>query len=136
MPPPPPSGGANIKQKLAFGGPLISMNTEKKNFTKKLFQSGPNLKSFAFNRGGRVDLRAPKAIGGPKNWVGAQKKRGGGAKIRKWLCFFWFPLFLGGGPKIRSFCIISTPGEWVRGELGPIYFIQKCINILAKLYPD
>ena len=70
------------KIQLAFGGPLISMSTEKKIFYKKKiknnkkseksFQSGPNLKSFAFNRGGRVDLRAPKAIGGPKNRVGAQ----------------------------------------------------------------
>ena len=28
-------GVANIRQKLAFGGPLIRMSTEKKNFTKK-----------------------------------------------------------------------------------------------------
>ena len=65
---------------MAFGGPLISMTIEKKiqknkknnKKSEKSFQSGPNLKSFAFNRGGRVDLRAPKAIGGPKNRVGAQ----------------------------------------------------------------
>ena len=57
---------------LAFWGPNNSPDHQKKIFTKKnkkntkksekSFQSGPNLKSFAFNREGRVDLRAPKAI--------------------------------------------------------------------------
>ena len=81
-----------IRQKLAFWGPNNSPDHQKKIFlqkknlkknnkkSEKSFQSGPNLKSFAFNRGGRVDLRAPKAIGGPKNWAGAQKKRGGRAQ--------------------------------------------------------
>ena len=72
-------------------------------------------------------MRAPKAIGGPKNWVGAQKKRGGGPKIRKWLCFFWFPLFLGWGPKIRSFGIISTPGFFL------IYFFQVGLATAEEL---
>ena len=53
--------GAKNKKILAFWGPLISMTAEKK-FQKKKnnkksvksFQSGPNLMSFAFNRGGRV----------------------------------------------------------------------------------
>ena len=50
----------------------IQKNKKNNKKSEKSFQSGPNLKSFAFNRGGRVDLRAPKAIGGPKNRVGAQ----------------------------------------------------------------
>ena len=46
------------------------------------------IKSFAFNRGGRVDLRAPKAIGGPKlEGVGGPKSASG------------FVFFRVGGPK-------------------------------------
>ena len=56
--------GQKIKKILAFWGPLISMTAEKKipkkknkknnKKSEKSFQSGPNLMSFAFNRGGRV----------------------------------------------------------------------------------
>ena len=59
--------GAKNKKILAFWGPLISMTAEKKipkkihkknkknnKKSEKSFQSGPNLMSFAFNRGGRV----------------------------------------------------------------------------------
>ena len=107
--------GPKIRQKLAFWGPNNSPDHQKNFFlqknkknnkkSEKSFQSGPNLKSFAFNRGGRVDLRAPKAIGGPKNRVGAQNQRGWGAQNPQVALFF----FQGGGPKIRSFGIISTP---------------------------
>ena len=52
---------ANNRKTLAFWGPLISMTAEKKipkkiqkknnKKSEKSFQSGPNLMSFAFNRG-------------------------------------------------------------------------------------
>ena len=95
----PPLPKKKSRQKLAFWGPNNSPDHQKKFFYKKIkknnkkseksFQSGPNLKSFAFNRGDRVDLRAPKAIGGPKNRVGAPKIEGG-AQNPKVALFFFF----------------------------------------------
>ena len=73
---------AKSRQKLAFWGPNNSPDQQKNNKkSEKSFQSGPNLKSFAFNRVGRVDLRAPKAIGGPKKLGGGPKRERGGAKF-------------------------------------------------------
>ena len=85
------------------------------------------------------------SIWGPQKPLGAQKigwgpkKKEGGGKIRKWLCFFWFPLFLGGGPKIRSFCIISTPVYAPKSnDLGhfkiKIMFF-RIFGYLFKLFP-
>ena len=87
-----------VAKNWLFGGPTIRLTTKKFFFYKKIkknnkkseksFQSGPNLKSFEFNRGDRVDLRAPKAIGGPKNRVGAPKIEGGGPKSESGFVFF------------------------------------------------